>query len=101
MLLAAEWDTATFSSLNWTNATDCCGGKWHGVTCTAEQTAVTSIHLPGVGIEGLFPSAWSKLPLLEALNLSANHLFGNMSGCDDGFSALRALDVTSNLLEGP
>lgn len=58
---------------NWkTNAGDPCGESWRGVTC--EGTAVVSIQLPDLGIDGALGYMLSGLASLRTLDLSGNNI---------------------------
>lgn len=58
---------------NWRNNTsDPCGESWRGVTC--EGSAVVSIQLPGLGIDGALGYMLSGLTSLKTLDLSGNNI---------------------------
>ncbi|KAK1422575.1 hypothetical protein QVD17_17858 [Tagetes erecta] len=58
---------------NWkTNAADPCSESWRGVTC--EGSAVVSIQLPDLGIDGTLGYMLSSFTSLKTLDLSGNNI---------------------------
>ena len=82
-------------------------GKWVGVTTarlggTASKTySITGIDLSAQGLTGELPASVFKLQKLETLNLSHNHISGNLSAyaVSEG-SPLSALNLEGNEFTG-
>lgn len=115
-----------FSSLNsppqltgWTsNGSDPCGESWKGITCSG--SSVTSIQIPGLGLNGTLGYTLSDLlslktldlsnnnihetipyqlpPNVTFLNLAKNNLTGNLPYSVSTMASLVYLNVSHNLL---
>ena len=74
--------------------------SWAGVACN-EGGQVTSLRLPGVGLQGVFPFFINRLKDLEELDLSYGSLRGPIPRSIRRLSKLRVLDLSHNLLVEP
>ncbi|KAG6632579.1 receptor-like protein 3 [Carya illinoinensis] len=95
-LLSLPFNTAS-PSLNW-SAPDCC--NWESISCD-HKGRVTHIWLPSRGLRGSVPPYIGNLTSLSHLNLSHNAL----SGClpvrfFSSFNQLEVLDLSNNHLAG-
>ncbi|KAJ6847107.1 putative inactive receptor kinase [Iris pallida] len=86
--------------LNWKSNTPVCS-SWVGVTCTADQTHVVTLRLPGVGLSGAIPpNTLGKLDHLQVLSLRSNRLTGNLLAEVTSLPALQHLHLQHNALSG-
>ena len=69
---------------------------------------IIGMDLSAIGIAGLFPATLASFSKLESLDLSENHLSGNLSTVltelksqnDEAFQALKTFDISHNRYEG-
>ncbi|XP_008810859.1 probable inactive receptor kinase At5g58300 isoform X2 [Phoenix dactylifera] len=86
--------------LNWNSNTSVCS-SWIGVTCTADQTRVLALRLPGVGLFGPIPAnTLGKLDALRVLSLRSNHLNGSLPSDIMSLPSLQYLYLQHNNLSG-
>jgi Leucine-rich repeat (LRR) protein len=93
--------SATLTALRaaWSAAGPACCA-WDGVGC-ADGERVTALRLPGRGLAGPLPfAALAGLARLEDLDLSRNALSGDLAALPTLAPALRAANLSSNLLRG-
>ncbi|KVI09371.1 Concanavalin A-like lectin/glucanase, subgroup [Cynara cardunculus var. scolymus] len=84
---------------NWKNTTsDPCGESWRGVRC--DGSAVVSIQLPGLGIDGALGYMLSGLASLKTLNLSRNALSQTIGDIFSNLTSLATLDLSNNNFTG-
>ncbi|KAF2319634.1 hypothetical protein GH714_017748 [Hevea brasiliensis] len=72
-----------------------------GLTYTRTLSLLTSIDLSGNHLSGDLPEAITKLVGLEVLNLSRNHIRGQIPKSISELHQLLSLDLSSNRLSGP
>ncbi|KAG6682949.1 hypothetical protein I3842_13G168300 [Carya illinoinensis] len=95
-LLSLPFNTSS-PSLNW-SATDCC--NWEGISCD-HKGRVTHIWLPSKGLRGSVPPYTGNLTSLSHLNLSRNALSGFLPvRFFSSFNQLEVLDLSNNHLAG-
>ncbi|CAK9136710.1 unnamed protein product [Ilex paraguariensis] len=86
--------------LNWNSAVPVCT-SWVGVTCNEDETRVTGIHLPGVGLYGSIPNnIIGKLDALRVLSLRSNYLSGNLPSDILSIPSLQSLYLQHNNFSG-
>ena len=94
---------------SWTQAWDLSenkhsAGKWAGVTTqqigTSTQYAITAIDLSNRGLIGELPTEVLRLKNLQTLNLSDNHLTGNLGELLSGIMADKRAPLTNLNLQG-
>ncbi|XP_068667593.1 probable inactive receptor kinase At5g58300 isoform X2 [Aristolochia californica] len=87
--------------LNWNPATLVCFPPWVGVTCDQNQTHVTALRLPGVGLSGpIPPGTLGRLDGLQILSLRSNGLSGGLPSDILTHPSLRYLFLQHNNLSG-
>ncbi|KAA8531508.1 hypothetical protein F0562_006139 [Nyssa sinensis] len=75
--------------------------NWTGITCDPQNDAVVSIDLASVGISGVFPAGFCRIPTLRNLTLSDNNLNGTLSSESISLcSRLHLLNLSFNFLHG-
>ncbi|KAL8144489.1 hypothetical protein V2J09_017521 [Rumex salicifolius] len=88
--------------LNWnanTSASACT--SWVGVSCNGDDTRVTGLRLPGVGLLGPIPAATlGKLDELRVLSLRSNYLSGELPSDMTSIPTLQFLFLQHNNLSG-
>ncbi|KAG6636644.1 probable inactive receptor kinase At4g23740 [Carya illinoinensis] len=88
-------------SLNWNESSPVCH-HWTGVTCSADNSRVIAVRLPGVGFDGpIPPNTISRLSALQILSLRSNVITG---GFPSDFANLRNLSflyLQFNNFSGP
>ena len=98
-----------FDGASWTQAWDLAenkhsAGKWAGVTTqqigTSTQYAITAIDLSNRGLTGELPTEVLRLKNLQTLNLSDNHLTGNLGELLSGIMADKRAPLTNLNLQG-
>ncbi len=98
-----------FDGASWTQAWDLSenkhsAGKWAGVTTqqigTSTQYAITAIDLSNRGLTGELPTEVLRLKNLQTLNLSDNHLTGNLGELLSGIMADKRAPLTNLNLQG-
>ncbi|OIV92398.1 hypothetical protein TanjilG_22998 [Lupinus angustifolius] len=84
----------------WSNDTICC--NWVGVVCDNETGGgrVTKLVLPGMDLNGTISPSLAQLDQLILLNLSLNHLVGEIPIEFTKLKKLRFLDLSHNVLSG-
>ncbi|MBR4897207.1 MAG: leucine-rich repeat protein [Prevotella sp.] len=94
---------------SWTQAWDLSenkhsAGKWAGVTTqqigTSTQYAITAIDLSNRGLTGELPTEVLRLKNLQTLNLSDNHLTGNLGELLSSIMADKRAPLTNLNLQG-
>lgn len=79
-------------------------GKWAGITTeqigTSKVYAITDIDLSGRGITGELPKDLFRLKNLKTLNLSGNHISGNLKTLVEGITEDKRAPLTSVNLQG-
>ena len=75
--------------------------QWAGVTCSEDDEAVITLHLPSSKMVGTLPSELSHLSKLQWLNVTGNEIRGSIpSTLFDQFETLYRIDLSKNLLTG-
>ncbi|KAJ4768657.1 Leucine-rich repeat protein kinase family protein [Rhynchospora pubera] len=98
-LLAFFNQTPHEQRINWTISVPTC--NWVGVSCDANQSQVTEVHLPGVGLVGPIPSGTlGRLSSLRVLSLRSNRLSGTIPDDLLNLPLLRSLFLQENELSG-
>ncbi|CAL0310160.1 unnamed protein product [Lupinus luteus] len=84
----------------WSNDTVCC--NWVGVVCDNETGGgrVTKLVLPEMDLNGTISPSLAQLDKLILLNLSLNHLVGEIPIEFTKLKKLRFLDLSHNMLSG-
>ncbi|XP_016648878.1 PREDICTED: tyrosine-sulfated glycopeptide receptor 1-like [Prunus mume] len=98
-LLSLASKVSSSPPLNWSSSTDCC--LWEGILCNQDDQRVICASLPGRGLSGVISPYITNLTYITHLNLSWNSLLGPLP--DDLFSSLRhlqVLDLSFNHLVG-
>uniref|UniRef100_A0A0D9WSD3 Protein kinase domain-containing protein n=1 Tax=Leersia perrieri TaxID=77586 RepID=A0A0D9WSD3_9ORYZ len=75
---------------------DPCGAAWMGVSCVG--SAVTSIKLSGMGLNGTLGYQLSNLLALKTMNLARNNFSGNLPFSISNMVSLNYLNLSHNLL---
>uniref|UniRef100_A0A1D1YC84 Putative inactive receptor kinase At4g23740 n=1 Tax=Anthurium amnicola TaxID=1678845 RepID=A0A1D1YC84_9ARAE len=87
--------------LNWSPFTPVCG-NWVGVTCSADNSRVVAVRLPGVGLSGRIPpNTLSRLSALQSLSLRSNSLAGPFPADFASLASLTDLHLQFNNFSGP
>ena len=95
-LLSLPFHTSS-PPLNWSSV-DCC--HWEGISCD-HKGQVTDIWLPSKGLVGTISPSLGKLTSLSHLNLSQNSLSGSLpKGLFSSLNQLKVLDLSYNHLSG-
>ncbi|KAL6285222.1 hypothetical protein ACE6H2_009612 [Prunus campanulata] len=122
-LLSLASKVSSSPPLNWSASTDCC--LWEGILCNQDDQRVIRASLPGRGLSGVISPyitnltylthlnlSWNSLsgPLpddlfsslhrLQVLDLSFNHLIGQLSSSSSQTTALQTVDLSSNSFNG-
>lgn len=89
----------------WNFSTDPCSlpRRTHficGLTCTADNTRVTSLVLDSAGYSGTLSPLVSKLTQLAILDLSDNYFYGSIPSTISSLSNLQTLSLRSNSFDG-
>lgn len=88
-------------SLNWNVNSPVCN-NWTGVICSADQTRIVAIHLPGVGLHGRIPpDTLGRLSDLQILSLRSNGLTGPFPLELTRIKTLTGLYLQFNKFSGP
>ncbi|XP_021819906.1 receptor-like protein 2 [Prunus avium] len=98
-LLSLASKVSSSPPLNWSASIDCC--LWEGIVCNLDDQRIIRASLPGRGLSGVISPYITNLTYLTHLNLSRNSLSGPLP--DDLFSSLhrlRVLDLSFNHLVG-
>ncbi|GLT72195.1 hypothetical protein SLA2020_441490 [Shorea laevis] len=96
-LLSLAFNHMSSSPLNWSSI-DCC--QWEGISCDHKHQ-VTHIWLPSKGISGSLSPSLGNLTHLSHLNLSHNSLSGPLPmGVFSSLNQLKVLDLSYNHLFG-
>ncbi|CAL9211644.1 probable inactive receptor kinase At4g23740 [Musa acuminata AAA Group] len=86
--------------LNWRRATDVCS-SWTGVTCSADDSRVIAVRLPGIGFSGpIPPNTLSRLSALRILSLRSNSLSGPFPADFANLTTLTGLHLQFNSFSG-
>ncbi|XP_071732245.1 probable inactive receptor kinase At5g58300 isoform X2 [Rutidosis leptorrhynchoides] len=86
--------------LNWNSSIPICT-SWVGIKCNDDQTRVTAIHLPGIGLYGQIPvNTIGKLDALKILSLRSNFLSGNLPSDIPSIQSLQSLYLQHNNFSG-
>eukprot|EP00249_Psilotum_nudum_P037016 c9300_g1_i1 orf=752-1486(+) len=86
--------------LQWNLGVNAC--RWEGIECSTVTPRVTSVRLPGCGLDGSIPpGSLGKLTELQALSLRFNRLSGGFPLDLANCSSLTKLYLQSNQLSGP
>uniref|UniRef100_A0A1D1Y9I1 Putative inactive receptor kinase At4g23740 n=1 Tax=Anthurium amnicola TaxID=1678845 RepID=A0A1D1Y9I1_9ARAE len=87
--------------LNWNFLAPVCG-NWVGVTCSADESRVVALRLPGFGLTGPIPNnTLGRLTALHTLSLRCNSLTGPFPADLATLASLAHLHLQSNALSGP
>ncbi|XP_041023290.1 protein STRUBBELIG-RECEPTOR FAMILY 8-like isoform X2 [Juglans microcarpa x Juglans regia] len=82
---------------NWkSSGGDPCSESWKGITC--EGSAVVSIEISELGLNGTMGYSFSDLKSLRKLNLAGNNLSGNLPYSVSSMVSLSYLNVSRNSL---
>ncbi|KAJ8431764.1 hypothetical protein Cgig2_028981 [Carnegiea gigantea] len=91
--------SSSLARLNWSPAADCCFA-WEGISCD-DQGRVTRLWLPSRGLRGNISSSLGTLSRLSQLNLSHNSIFGFLpDGLFYSLNSIEIIDLSSNHLLG-
>lgn len=91
--------SSSLARLNWSPAADCCFA-WEGISCD-DQGRVTRLWLPSRGLQGNISSSLGTLSRLSQLNLSHNSIFGFLpDGLFHSLNSIEIIDLSSNHLLG-
>ncbi|XP_022888379.1 probable inactive receptor kinase At5g58300 isoform X2 [Olea europaea var. sylvestris] len=86
--------------LNWNANVPICS-SWVGIICNKDGTRVREIHLPGIGLNGLFPAKTiGKLDGLRVLSLRSNHLTGSLPSDILSIPSLQSINLQHNNFSG-
>ena len=97
--ILAQWNSSTYPC-NETAAT------WPGITGCRFDRNVIGVSLPSQGLVGTLPVSWSRMGILQTLDLSFNFLRGTLPAewstvnIVDSWTTLRRLNLRSNMLTG-
>lgn len=85
--------------VQWNASESAC--SWVGVQCDSNQSFVTSLRLPAVGLLGKIPAGTiGNLTQLRVLSLRSNHLSGELPSDFSNLQQLRSLYLQNNLFSG-
>ncbi|KAF3778467.1 putative inactive receptor kinase [Nymphaea thermarum] len=88
-------------NLNWSPTTQVCN-NWVGVICTADESNVMALRLPGIGLTGpIPPNTLSRLSKLQILSLRSNSITGPFPSDFVNLTPLVSLYLQGNNLYGP
>ncbi|CAN6443845.1 unnamed protein product [Victoria cruziana] len=88
-------------NLNWSPNSKVCN-NWVGVICTADESNVVALRLPGIGLTGpIPPNTLSRLSKLQILSLRSNSITGPFPGDFLKLTSLVSLYLQGNNLYGP
>ncbi|KAL6977575.1 hypothetical protein U1Q18_026369 [Sarracenia purpurea var. burkii] len=86
--------------INWNSSLSVCS-SWVGISCNDDQTRVSEIHLPGVGLYGPIPTnSIGKLDALRVLSLRSNYLNGSLPSDILSIPSLQSLYLQHNNFSG-
>jgi hypothetical protein len=75
--------------------------QWAGVTCSEDEEAVISLHIPFNNLTGTLPSELGHLSKLQWLNLTDNYIAGSISNTVfDQMENLYRIELSKNKLTG-
>ncbi|KAF7014028.1 unnamed protein product [Triticum aestivum] len=87
------------NKLNWGQGTPPC--SWHGVKCSADQSHISELRVPGAGLIGAIPpKTLGKLDSLQVLSLRSNLLSGSLPSDVASLPSLRSIYLQHNKLSG-
>ncbi|XP_031378628.1 probable inactive receptor kinase At4g23740 [Punica granatum] len=87
--------------LNWNKDSSVCQ-SWTGVKCSADESRVIALRLPGAGLRGIIPpNTLSRLTAIQLLNLRMNRLSGSFPPDFSNFRNLTGLYLQRNNFSGP
>ncbi|MCO5567909.1 hypothetical protein L7F22_021605 [Adiantum nelumboides] len=76
LALLAEWQDPNGRLATWTASNGANACSWWGVTCSADNSSITSLYLSGLSLSGTLSPAIANLSSLSTLNLSHNNFSG-------------------------
>ncbi|KAJ8447554.1 hypothetical protein Cgig2_031167 [Carnegiea gigantea] len=98
-LLTFSESLSSSAPLNWSSTSDCCS-SWEGIECD-DKGRVISLWLPYRGLQGNISSSFGQLSGLSQLNLSHNLLSGFLPfGLFSSLKSIEIIDLSSNHLYG-
>lgn len=86
--------------LNWRASAPICT-SWVGITCSSDNSSVTAVRLPGVGLKGPIPNnTLGRLDKLMILSLRSNDLTGSLPPDVSSLPSLQYVFLQHNDLSG-
>eukprot|EP00897_Mesotaenium_endlicherianum_P002822 jgi/Mesen1/2568/ME000162S01695 len=83
----------------WPIDSDPCLSSWAGITCSPDLQHIVGIQLKGLKLNGSLPlGSFAALPRLRTLDLSDNHIFGDVPSPLQLPAGLLYLDLSGNYL---
>ncbi|KAL6509270.1 hypothetical protein OROGR_022580 [Orobanche gracilis] len=94
-------NTSHSRNLDWDARTSACT-KWTGVTCNYDQSRITALRLPAIGLKGnIRANSLSRLSALEILSLRSNSISGSFPSELFKLQNLTGLYLQFNNFHGP
>ncbi|MCO5564644.1 hypothetical protein L7F22_018310 [Adiantum nelumboides] len=100
LALLTEWQDPNGRLATWTASNGANACSWWGVTCSADNSSITSLYLSGLSLSGTLSPAIANLSSLSTLNLSHNNFSGPIPAELGSLTSLTILYLAHNHFSG-